>query len=296
LQGLISIGDFKRTDEDYVSIAAVRLSLGRAADALAVLDSVRNPSASSLAVRACALLGAGQAAAALDAWRRRSELAEAGSPRTEEELASTLLQGAVSYPFSGPCFVGVLRKYLELRPDPRGASTVVGVLAELGRVSPEELLVELEQAPETARYSLVRAQLQLKQGNLDEAFAAASLHQPTGGALDFVAASTQLLAQILGPTTPAEDLAALEEWCALKLPSLTKSAPRLADTDDLLLAVSAMGGVDKIAVKLQSSHAEALRYLLTQLVTRYVEIAPDKQLAKVILRASSLEELIDQGL
>jgi hypothetical protein len=285
IHGLLSFQEFQRTDEDLVALGNAKLSLGRAAEALDALGPIRDPSVSSLSVQAAALVGVNQTARAVQAWRRRSELAGGSSALTNEQVARTLLQTTVMmYPLSSSSLLALLKHWLQFKPAEWMVCMAVVQLCGMGRVKVDEMIAELNELdPNNVAYPVAAAELRLQKREAQKAAELAARAPQTDEILEYSRSTTLLWAGALGNTTKEQNRQTLEEWCDHNLAPLTDIAGNLDDVGEIGYATTTIYRVEQFATLLESSHLEAIRFLSSTLVARLKRVAPDKDAAQVVL-------------
>ncbi|WP_295645236.1 hypothetical protein [uncultured Methylibium sp.] len=282
IQGLLSLKDFERRDEDYVVIAQLKLLLGRANEALDALKRVKDPSAASISAQAVAYLGVQQEQLAVDAWRKRQQMLATEALESETQSIFTLLQGAAMLPLPPAGFVTLLRRWLTLSPSEVSVSLLSGMLANMGRVPLAELLQVLEAPDLVDRYPVARLNLLLIDNRFDDAQALATALAPRDDGSEFVRALGVLMATVMSPTTTRQDdRQRFDEWCREMLPRLVDIAARLGDAEQLSMAIGPVTVLKKLAQEIDPSHVEAVRYLMSSVLQRLKATAPDPEAVNV---------------
>jgi hypothetical protein len=282
--GILSLRDFKRTDDDLVALAQTKLMLGRSAEALNALRGVGNPSVASSSAEAIALIGVGQAERAIEVWPKHSKWASSSSFVGEEGRTRALLHAVMLHPLSPRSLLVLLKRWLQMNPAEKFVCAVLGQIGALQRATIPQLLATLAESGPPETYPVATAVMKLRNGDLAAALALTEAAPVTEDVVEYVRSSTLLLAKISGPTDRAADREIFETWCEQYLVHLTDICVQLADETDLGMAIGMASELEKMATVLDSAHLEGVRFLTSSLVIRLKSVAPDKDATQIVLQ------------
>jgi hypothetical protein len=293
INGLWSLGDFARTDEDFLAIASNKLRLGLAADAIAALDRIKAPNAASLSCRAAALVAVNQTDQAIATWRQSQSLGSVKEPPPPESTMRNMFELFLLYPMPLSCVLEVFKRLLALNPSERSLLLVNRCVMGLDPQYTNEILKLLSDSNLSDTYPLVLADLITfpppgKTTIADERLKTASdviKNVPkTGTVLDSIRAEVLLRIAIFGQTSSEEDRKRFEAWCNEELPSLTQTLAGLSEYDDLVVGLGMINGISQLAALYESAHLQELKYLATKATDHLRKSAPDKEAAETLIR------------
>lgn len=282
IQGLLSLKDFERTDEDLIVIAQTKALLGRPSAALTTLESIKSHNSVSLSLQAACFVGVEQLDRALDAIRRSNAIVSTATEQSKETELRTLLQAVSSFPFSENAFVHLYERWLTETPSLEWLVNVSFVLVNTGRASATRFLASLKARPNGAD-PVLAARLSLLSKDLEQARRYAEQTLSTTGALEFTRAANQILIGIAGPTSRSEDAEFFKTWCDEHLPSLLSLEPHIDTYERALLAMDGILMLRGMASEFGSAHQETLQFALNSLSARLRATAPDRAMADAML-------------
>ena len=214
LQGLLSLKDFEREDNDLLFLADQRARLGKHATALSALERIKTPTVNSLMVKALCLIAVDQRPRAIEEWKKKGMLEGKESAWDPTKAREQLLQVMNIYPIPEPYMVAFLRDWLAAGPTPLSVSTITFGIKAFKRISIPKLLRALNDHNATGELDIVKVPLLVESGDVSSAQELLEKLPQQVGALDYLASFNWLLIGLAGPTSLQEDAVYFEKWCA----------------------------------------------------------------------------------
>jgi len=283
--------DFKRTDEDYRSLAQMSCILGHFNEALRLLQNVKTPTREANTLRAVAYLGVDQFERAYQTVKET--LRANGKDPSADQIFSALGDALVSVAFPRDRFIAFVKNALKLSiADGR----LIAALEQeqVDQAAAEDLLHVVEETALQSRFPLSHALLLQEVGRLVESRAALEKAKPSNPLEEIIRACLVLYAGIRDPATSlSQDAAYFEQWSERYSVAVSGAIARVTDSDERLIAWSQMFSVAITGEKLKSHRAQSWSYLADEVKRA---IAADPLRAEVLEALQGMEALAQRRL
>src|SRR5581483_1514612 len=252
--------EFKRTDEDYQSLAHKRCLLGEFNDALKLMDKTAARTRPGEIIRAIAYVGVNQ-------FERASNCLTAilhnnGHAPTPDAIFTALTNAATSVSMPSGVFVAFIKHGLRVPVSDERVAFAIQQLPDDAAIN-QDLLSTLDDAEVSKRAPLARALVLSNLGRLDES--RTILDGLTArGVLDEVMRDCLLLTVgIRNPnTTRAQDAAYFEQWTDQYFTSMTRALASVTAADEKTFLLSQLVPVAAFAQMLKSPRTQAWFFVL----------------------------------
>lgn len=266
LKALLNFGDFRRTDEDYTSIARAYCAIGRYTDALRTLERVNAPNMDTYTVRVGAYVGVSQLEMAWQNCKLILSLKQI-DPTTEKILFMIWGQ-AMFLPLVPKAYVELLEKFMEVGNDVSVVNALDSVLP--ARLTPEAAHPLFDGSDRSKRFPLSFSRLLIGDQKLDEARRLLGELKPESVPEKIFRSYLVLYSETIvnKATTKQQDLEYFEHWSREHLDQISKWISGPLDEFNGLQRVLTFGPiflVHTMAAALQSHYEQSWQFVLDQL-------------------------------
>lgn len=253
--------EFKRQDEDFVSMAGIANEMGNFSAALQHLQKVRSWNGEGRMVKLVALLGV-----------NRVDLAEREAELFLEDRQLRKTPNTVFEAIWGVCSLTPLSDEVKLEIIERAIKFKVNdfylILAALGMTENKELNARFHDllSSVAADYPLTLACLCLNAGNLEECNNLLSTVPLSSPNVEIPQRVLSMKAMLMNPETGTEeDTKNFREWAKQNLPRIREMAVGITDPNELFFAILYVISILPFAGLLASERVQELKFLISSL-------------------------------